>query len=304
MIDDVIEATAQTDTYVVNPALRVIRSSGDEIIVRHGSRGRSTQRFSDPEAGGVLSDLVARFSEPTALSTIESERDQELLRELVESGVLIPHSQTSYSRLVAGLGRPTQPVTADVALVGEGVIAQELARCLADALPDAGITTVGAVSDLEADPDVLIAASDTPDIGFFFDVNEYALTTAVRWHAAYVDGPECVVGPLYRPGYTGCFHDFDVMDESGRSLRVDHVYAKMQKAQPHSAPVPLFMAQLVSGYLTMSVLQDLCGEGSFLEGSFLRIDADRLEVIKQQLTRLARCPACMENRPDLRHPFV
>ena len=59
-----------------------------------------------------------------------------------------------------------------------------------------------------------------------------------------------------------------------------------------------------ASYITSSVLQELLGVGSHLEGFFLRIDLDRLEVIRQKLTRLARCPACALERPNLRHPFL
>ncbi|APF40853.1 hypothetical protein [Neomicrococcus aestuarii] len=291
---------------VLNPALKVIRASNDEVIVRHGSRGRSTQRFTDPEANGVLGNLVELFHEPYAVESLSTEHEQILARELAENGVLVPQSQLRYAFLVAGLGRPVEEVTGTYAIIGEGVLAQEVARSLQDALPSVQFTSLSSVSEISDDPDFIIAVADTPNLGFFFDVNEYALTTKTRWHAAYVDGPEAIVGPLYDPEHTGCFHDYDVLDESGRSLRVDHMYSKFQpeEGQAPEHKMPLFLAQLVAGYLTLSVVQDALREGSYLEGEFIRLDTDRLEVIKQQLSRIARCPACMENRPDLRHPFV
>ena len=42
---------------VLNPALRIIRSTNDEIIVRFGSRGRSSRRISDTKRRGILSDI-------------------------------------------------------------------------------------------------------------------------------------------------------------------------------------------------------------------------------------------------------
>lgn len=291
---------------VLNPALKIIRASNDEVIVRHGSRGRSTQRFSDPEATGVLGRLVEHFRFPLGVASLETENEQKLAQELADNGVLIPESQLRYAFLVAGLGSPVETVTGNYAIIGEGVLAQEVARSLQDVLPEVNFTTLGDVNQLEDDPDFIVAVADTPNLGFFFDINEYALTTKTKWHAAFVDGPEAVVGPLYDPAHTGCFHDFDVLDESGRSLRVDHLYSKFQQQDDAHTEhkMPLFLAQLVAGYVALSVVQDALREGSYLEGEFLRLDTDRMEVIKQQLARIARCPACMENRPDLRHPFV
>lgn len=298
-----------TQRLIINPALQVIRGSDDELIVRNGSRGRSAQRLSDEARRGVLCDFVGAFAggaEPTSVLAVHPEA-ADMLDGLVERHVLIDEREAEYSFLVGGLGlRLSDCRVGAVDLVGRGALADATADAIRDALPDAvevrrhdHVSGAAEIDELE----LLVVTSDTPDLPLFFDVNELALTLGTPWHAAYMDGAEAVVGPLYLPGTTGCFHDFDVIEEAGRSMRIDLVHAKLTATRDRGR-VPRFAAGLAAGYLTSSLLQDIFGVGSHLEGHFLRIDLDRLEVIRQQLSRLARCPACMENRPDLRHPFV
>jgi hypothetical protein len=68
--------------------------------------------------------------------------------------------------------------------------------------------------------------------------------------------------------------------------------------------LPLFAADLAASYAAASIVQHASGRGSFLEGSFLRIDLERLEIIREQLLQMPRCPACIQNKPHLRHPFI
>ena len=56
--------TTAIDTRLIqNPAIRLIRSTDDEIIVRFGSRGRASRRISDSSRKGILADLVFAFED-------------------------------------------------------------------------------------------------------------------------------------------------------------------------------------------------------------------------------------------------
>lgn len=292
---------------VLNPALRIIRSTNDEIIVRFGSRGRSSRRISDTKRRGILSDIVFGFNERTSLDDVckrFGEAGRELLLGLLEGNVIIPESDLAFGFLAAGYGI-TDPEISSLTVIGEGRFAAECTRLLHDALGEK--ITISEQSKIKVDvepADFTVCVSDSPNTAFFYDVNEYALSYGAIWHGGYLDGPEVIVGPLFVPGETGCFHDFDVMEEAGRSMMIDHLYMKMNGASAIPTQVPAFVPSLAASYLTSSVIQHVLGVGSHLEGEFLRIDLDRLEIIRQRATRLARCPACTENRPDIRNPFL
>lgn len=290
-----------------NPALHLIRSTNDEIIVRFGSRGRATQRIADSQRRGILADLLFLFEDGARCDEV-CERfggdGEELITSLLKSGVLVPESELAFGFHIAGYGTAI-PEISSLNVIGEGRFAGECFRLLNDALgKKVAVKTIPQI-EVDSEPaDMTVCVADSPATGFFYDMNEYALSYNAVWHGGYLDGPEILVGPLFVPGETGCYHDFDVMEESGRSMKLDHLFMKMNGASAVATQVPEFVASLAASYLTASVLQHVLGVGSHLEGHLLRIDLDRLEIIRQRATRLARCPACNENRPDIRSPFL
>jgi len=304
-----MDAFNEETRFIINPSLRVIRGSDNEIIVRHGSRGRSSQRIVDERERGVLADFVTAFAAGAAYKDVvqqfSGQEVEDIFQGLIDQGVLIECDKSHYAFLVAGLGtKLPEPRVKHLRVIGSGALADAFLKMMEDTLRDTIMITRSENVTMDDEPHMIVCVSDSPNLPLFYDVNELALSYGIRWHAAYVDGPEVIVGPLYVPGMTGCFHDFDVIDEAGRSMRIDYLYGRMGTPVNGDGKLPLFVANMGASYLTASVLQDLFGVGSFLEGYFLRIDLDRMEIIRQKLSRLARCPACMGSRPDIRHPFL
>lgn len=304
---------SQQPFYVINPALQVIRCSDDEVVIKFGSRSKTSRRLKDDARRAVLGDLVQAFKLP---STVEDAHGSvigdpktlhEMTQSLIEQKVVVPEQEAAYSFLTVGMdiGSVHELQAVTVGVVGAGKIALRIREQLAElGVKSTAINTISA--EVFEDSELTIVASDSPNLSLFFDANEAALVTGRPWHAVYADGAEVVVGPLFRPSYTGCFHDYDTMDESARSLRLDYLYYKsaLLGGAPKSDALPLFAADLAASYATASIVQHASGRGSFLEGSFLRIDLERLEIIKEQLLQMPRCPACIQNKPHLRHPFI
>jgi bacteriocin biosynthesis cyclodehydratase domain-containing protein len=296
---------------VVNPALSVIRSSDDEIVVRFGSRSRTSRRLKDEGRHGLLGDLAEQLATPRRLSEVSAGVADPagvlpaMLDHLREQKVVIDSADADYSFLLTGLDlADTSAIRqASVGVAGHGRIHDRVVLHLEDAGCE---LTAGAADDpdLFENNDLVVVCLDSPDAATLFDVNEVALTTRRPWQATFVDGAELVVGPLFVPGSTGCFHDFDTLDEAARSLRIDYLYYKSHQGARSGRPIPHFVADLAAAYATTSVLQHVGGAGSFLEGFVMRVDLERMELMREQLLQVPRCPACMQNRPHLRHPFL
>ena len=303
--------TTTTDRYLVNPMLTVVRSNDDEIIVRFGGRSTNSSRLKDDGRRGILGDIIERFANAASVTdvaealTIDRGVLDDIVRTLIDQEVLILETDADGAFLALGFGVRNSSVllSATVGVVGPG----GLARTIADQLTDVGVTTI-VVNQPDAEifeaADLVVVASDGPDLGMFFDANEIALVLDRPWQSVFADGAELVIGPLFRPGYTGCFHDFDTMDESARSLRLDYLYYKSSQSAGRESMLPRFVTDLAASYSTTSIVQHLSGRGSYLEGNVMRVDLERLEVIRDQLAQLPRCPACIQNRPHLRHPFI
>lgn len=295
---------------VLNPAVSVIRCSDNEVFIRHGSRSTSSHRIEDTEGRGRLASFVEAFAHPTRLSAAASTTDtaladaREFVKHLCDGKALLTEAEARYAHLVAGLAGGGVPQTTAVCVAGQGRVADAVARQLSDLLG----TPVGQEASLvEAfeTADLVVVASDHPNPGLGYDADEAAAATSTPWQMVWVDGSEAVVGPTFVPGMTASFYDMDTMDESGRTMRTEHQFLTTAvPAVAGTSPVPLVVADLAASYASLAVVQHLTGRGSFLENHLLRVDLERMHVIRERVMRLARNPRDVASRDDLRHPFL
>ncbi|MDN5586686.1 MAG: hypothetical protein ACTIL6_10230 [Brevibacterium aurantiacum] len=296
---------------VVNPALSIIRGSDDEIMSRYGSRSRSSYRVTDTEGRGVLADFVRSFSQPqtprqaASQLDIDEETCAEFLENLSEGSLLIPPEQARYGQIIGAMHVvPEDSDETSVSVLGSGRLADATAAQLSDLLS----TEVTVSDDLESafeDHDFVVVCADRLNQPFFYDADEMARAADRPWHLSYLDGAEIIVGPTFIPGESTNYFDRDTLDEAARTLRFEHQYmASAEPEVPATQPIPLFAAQLAAGWTTSAVAQHLWGQGSFLEDYVLRIDLERMQVIRDRVLRLARNPVTVGSRPDLRHPFI
>lgn len=295
---------------VLNPAISVIRSTDDEIVAHLGSRSRTSHRISDSQGRGRLADFVAGFVRPVSPAALAQEQDldpavaAEFVEHLTQGKVLIPEEQTRYSYLITGLGLTPSDTDLQVGVLGSGAIATAVARQLGDLIG----TPVLLHDDAEAafdGADLVVVASDQLAPGLCYDADEISLATGIPWQLVYLDGFELMIGPTFVPGESANYYDVDAMDEAARVLRTQYLYEKSSHPdQPRSATVPTFVADLAASWATTAIAQHLWGSGSFLEGYVMRVDLERMQIMREKVLRLPRNPVEMGVRSDLRHPFL
>lgn len=298
------------DQLIVNPAVSIIRGSDDEIMSRFGSRSRSSYRITDTDGHGVLADFVRAFVSPARPSEvasyfgIDNDTRDKFVEKLTEGSLLIKPEQARYSQIISGMHITPNSDDQTLIVVGTGRIAESVASNLSDLTS----SDIEISQDLETafyESDFVVVCSDRLNQTLFYDADECARASEKPWHLSYLDGSEIIVGPTFIPGITTNYYDRDTLDESARTLRFEHQY--MASATPEikaHAPVPLFIAQMAAGWTTAAVAQHLWGPGSFLEDHVLRIDLERMQIIRDRVLRLARNPVTVGSRSDLRHPFI
>ena len=305
------DGPAQAKMLMINPAVSVIKSTSNEVMVRFGSRSAATHRISDTETRGKLADFVLSFAEPSTAADIadrlvlDAETLDSYLDHLTAGNVLIESDRSAYSYLLTGLDLdPVPSADLDVVVFGQGRVAAATARQVGDLVGREVQTTVDLTIAFE-ESDFVMVCSDRLEQGTFYDADEYSRATDRPWHLTYVDGSELLVGPTFIPGVTTNYYERDTLDEAARVMRFDYQYLKT--AQPvHEAkqPVPLFLAELAASYSTAALAQHLWGRGSFVEDHVLRIDMERMHLIRDRVMRLPRNPVSVASRSDLRHPFI
>ncbi|MBE0010095.1 MULTISPECIES: hypothetical protein [unclassified Arthrobacter] len=305
-----IPTDADAPRLIINPAVAIIRCSDNEVFVRHGSRSSSTHRIEDTKNRRQLANFTEAFSSPVTAeeaataSGLDPQTAAEFTRHLLDGKALITEAARDYGYLVAGMGVDKAPPPAVVVVLGEGRVAEAIARQLGDLLA-AEVPVVGELAGSFESSDLVVVASDTLNPGLFYDADEAAMETGTPWQLVYVDGGEAMVGPTFVPGITVSYYDLDTMDEAGRTMRMDYQFMKTAAPSiPATAQVPLAVADLAASYASFAALQHLTGKGSFLENHVLRIDVERLHIIRDRVIRLARTPRDIASRDDLRHPFL
>jgi hypothetical protein len=305
-----IQIVDQEPRLVVNPAIAIVRCSENELFLRSGSRSSTTHRIEDTKNRGTLAGFAVAFREASTVTEaaervgIPLEDATEFAQHLLDGKALIGEESARFGYLIAGLGVEKMPVDVDIAILGTGRLADAIAGQMADFLgrePERSDDIVGA---FEANSFVIVAA-DTMQPGLFYDADEASAETGTPWQLVYVDGGEIMVGPTFIPGLTADYYAVDTMDEAGRTMRMEYQFFKSAVPEvPATAVVPRMIAELAASYASVAVLQHVTGAGSYLENHVLRIDLERMHVIRDRVMRLARTPRDLGSRDDLRHPFL
>ena len=182
--------------------------------------------------------------------------------------------------------------------------------------PDGGSTVEvieGALTDPKAltrlfeSSDFVVAALEFFSPAALHAANEVALTVGKPWMTVYVDGSEALVGPIYVPGETLCYNEFEIQNEASSRLQADYlIYKETLDASRLDAPhlvLPPFLS-VVSGWAATAALSFLSAGQSFVVGRCVRVDFERFAVDYQDVLRLPRCPACAAQRPAYRHTLL
>lgn len=142
--------------------------------------------------------------------------------------------------------------------------------------------------------------------------NRAALAAGRPWMSVYFDGSEAVIGPIYVPGETACYNEFEIQNEACIAGQDDYHVYKNSLAEPATladgrrAPDPVlppFLA-IAGGWATAAALPFVAGSKSFLLERAVHVDFERAEIDYQDVLRLPRCPACAPARPAYRHTFL
>ncbi|MEW2294548.1 TOMM precursor leader peptide-binding protein [Streptomyces sp. NPDC006743] len=314
-------------SYTLNPHLRFLRRTDDEVLISRGSRSIHSELLRDDAGGGVLADLLERLRTPAdAQALTEWAREHApgarldvpaVLAHLAGKGIVVPagadpahtHLRTVFPA-PAGTPEPSVAVT----VVGDGALAATVVRQLsASGLTAAGATVREAPlpapdevpEELFAGAGFVVVALDRPDSTLLHALNDTALRGKTPWMPVYFDGGEGVVGPTHVPGESACHLEFELLTDSsvgfnGHVLELRHgadAYGPTAAAPPHQL-------EIVSGLAVEALLAHLAGGERITAARAVRFDFERMEIDYQDVMRLPRCPACGPQRAPYRNPFL
>lgn len=213
--------------YAVTPDSVILRyAEGAVVFEGRASITLLPELMSRLDGSRSVDDLVKDLGEPAA-PAIRQALGQLHERNLLAEGRVSPGARDTAMRTARALAEVAvgdltfdqiaeHVETARIAVVGDG----SLARAIADALIDSGVGTVQAIAEhgansvlsdeLGEERDlIVIVAPATPYARVLTEVNRWALREEHDWMQVLpYDGHRAVVGPIFAPTQTGCYHCF------------------------------------------------------------------------------------------------
>lgn len=150
-----------------------------------------------------------------------------------------------------------------------------------------GATLTAAAADLE------LVVTDDYLRDPLRELNAAALSSGRPWLLLKPQGIEPWIGPLFRPGHTGCHHCLRLRLERNRLVE-----QFLARRQGRSEPCPVSVAAspatqgMACELAALEAVRFLAGGASRLEGQLLGIEARTLDFTFHQLLRYPACPAC------------
>jgi bacteriocin biosynthesis cyclodehydratase domain-containing protein len=326
------QRAASSERLMLNPYVRVLRCSDDEIVVRHGTRSLYSEVISDATRKHVLARLVDRLGAPATRAELaidvpctEDGMLDEAVTYLLERRVLVPETQdwrpayfdTFYGRS-EGLAQHA------IGVIGDGALARRMCTSLAALSPEA-ILVLGdspsgypdavelrsavepsALARVFTDSDFVAVLPDRYSPRVLHLANEAALATDTPWMCAFFDGHEAVIGPAFVPGQSGCYAEFESQAEASLMQINESLLLKeaLYRDGEASGVLPQHHVDVAGGFAVDAVIRLLLGGTSYAVGRAMRIDFERASVDYQNVLTLPRCPACQHTRGPYRHLFM
>ena len=171
---------------------------------------------------------------------------------------------------------------------------------------EASLSDRRALTDLFEQSDFVVAALEWFSPGTLHAVNEVALEMRKPWISVYPDGSEALLGPIYVPGETHCYSEFEIQREANISLRDEYLLYKetlLESTDSGHQFLPPYLS-LMSGWAVSAIVPFLVTGRSFAVGRCLFVEFERMSIDYQEILKLPRCPACSPLRPGYRHSYL
>lgn len=190
--------------------------------------------------------------------------------------------------------------------------------CVRDGLAAYGYDRVETLDASPADPDALgrlfaashfvIVASEAFTSRLFHHADEAAIEHGRPWMSAFLDGSTAVVGPIYVPGDSCTYNEFEIQAEAALSISQADYYTYKEQLnntglEQRHFTLPAHLST-TSGLVASAVATFLGYSKSHLVGRCLRLNFEQPYVDYEEVLRLPRSPASASTRHGYRHTFM
>jgi len=155
--------------------------------------------------------------------------------------------------------------------------------------------------------DLIIVNSECYSPKLFHLMNKLSIETKKTWMSVYFDGSLGVIGPIYIPGESLCYNEFEIQMEATLRHRDEYILYKdylEEKGICLSYFVIPPLLNIISGYTVFFTVRFLINGYSALNDRAIFINFEDISIDYQNVMKLPRCPVCESIRPVYKHSFT
>ena len=154
----------------------------------------------------------------------------------------------------------------------------------------------------------VVATSEVFSSHLFHTVDLAALSSEKPWMSAFMDGSEACIGPIYVPGETCCYNEFEIQTEATLSLEPNHYYTYKEEMNKNGLYSHHFIfppyTSIAAGFIVGAISSFLLSGKSYLIGRCFRINFEKPYVDYEEILKLPRSPVSIEMRNGYRQMFL
>ena len=165
-----------------------------------------------------------------------------------------------------------------------------------------------ALENLLSASSFVVATSEVFSSHLFHTIDIAALSAEKPWMSAFMDGSEACIGPIYVPGETCCYNEFEIQSEATLSIQRSEYYTYKEEMSrnglySHQFAFPPY-ASIAAGFVVGTTSSFLLSGKSSLIGRCFRINFEKPYVDYEEVLKLPRSPASVDMRNGYRHMFL
>ena len=154
----------------------------------------------------------------------------------------------------------------------------------------------------------VIATAEVFSSHLFHTVDLTALSTEKPWMSAFMDGSEACIGPIYVPGETCCYNEFEIQSEATLSIQPSEYHTYKEEMSKHGLYSHQFVfppyTSIAAGFVVSAVSSFLLSDKSYLIGRCFRINFEKPYVDYEEILKLPRSPVSVDMRNGYRQIFL
>lgn len=326
--------------YIINPHLKIIRISANELLIKHSMNSIYSKVIEDESGSGMLSTILDFFSKENEIENffnvsseiaLSKQELQKFIEQCIENDILIDSKSDTllnYLKLHYEYvnGQHSESI---IGIIGFGMLGHALIENLIPlkfrkflvandtevSEKDTNIISEKRYSyklqdlkEIVQKSDFILCSQDFLRSNLFHKINNICIEEEKPWTIAFIDGSECNIGPIFIPNETSCYNEYEIQTEASLPIsnrRDASIYKEyMGKTEKTSSNLSLpTYYNIVAAMLATEIFKFLETGQSNLLNSSIKIDFETMEIDYINILKLPRCPAC-ENHSGFKNMFL